>query len=216
MAKPTTTFLANITANDGANAGGSIGGVGDSSSEWLALDASADFIGWCGEEQQNGDATTGTIYPALIPASDSAEAAKTFIWDTSAVLLKQVPLAGTALGGQSGGATRYVFAMYFSGAIASLPYLECWDTAACNSTDDPVLNTSGTSLIYAIATTDAVPATSSWTGTALKGVTTRVALCSSIPTVAQNVYWNMKLVIPSTFVAETNNSLRFLVRYSYS
>lgn len=216
MAKPNTTLLVNITSNDGVNSGGASGGLGGSSSNWMVVNPVSDFIVWTGEEQQNNDSITGDIYPVPIPLTGATEGEKTFLWSDSLGVLKQIPLAGTAAGKQSGGDNRYVFAMYFDGATTSIPYLECWDNSNYLTADNPYLNTSGESCIRAVATTNSAPGSAVWLGTHLRGVVSRVALDDAAVSAAKNLYWNMKLSIPSGFAAATYTSARFVVRYLYS
>lgn len=216
MAAPTVTWLANITSNDGVNSGDATGGAGGSSSNWLVLDNSNDKFMFTSEEQNDGDSTSGTLYPVPIPSSGDKEAPKTFIWDNSASELKQVPLAGTTLGMQDGGNNRYVFCTHLSGATASTPYLEAWDSYARTSTDNEYLNHSGSSLIKAIGTTSAAPGSDTWSGVGLQGTTSRISLYTGAVPSAMNLYFNMKLVVPSTFTAQTYTSAIIGLRFLYS
>jgi hypothetical protein len=218
MAKPNTTWLYNNTTNDGANSGNASGGAGGSSSNWVVLDLANDKLMFLDTQQTDGDSRTGTKYPVIIPDTDSIEAPKTFVDDLSAAVFDQVPLAGTTAGGQSGGNTRYVFAIYFDGATAGIPYLEAWDTSAHATATDDFLGdgTPANSTIKAITTTDAVPGSATWSGTPLAGTTSRISLDTAALSAAKNLYFNIKQVIASTFTPQTNSSIVLTLRYLYS
>ena len=218
MAKPNTTWLYNNTANDGANSGNASGGAGGSSSNWVVLDRTNDKLMFLDTQQADGDSRTGTKYPAIIPDTSSIEVPKTFIDDLSAAIFDQVPLAGTTAGGQSGGNTRYVFAIYFDGATAGIPYLEAWDDDTHATCADDFLGdgTPANSTIKAVATTAAVPGSATWSGTPLAGTTSRVSLDTAALTVAKNLYFNIKQVIASTFTPQSNSSIVLTLRYLYS
>jgi len=219
MAQPNTYWLFNNTANDGANTGNATGGVGDLSSNWVVIDLTNDALAWCSEQQTDGDAISGTRYPVVIPDSGSNEAEKTFIKDNSALIFDQVSLAGTTAGGQSGGDTRYVFAIYFDGATAGIPYLEAWDdnTHAASSHNFLGGGTPANSSIRAITTTNAVPGSATWAGTPLAGESSRISLDTAALTVAKNLYFNIKqLVTQGTHTPGSSTSLVLTLRYLYS
>jgi len=218
MAQPTTTFLFNNTTNDGANSGNASGGAGGSSSNWVVIDLANDSLLFLDDQQDDGDSRSGTKYPVIIPSSGSLEAPKTFVDDYSAGVFDQVPLAGTTNGEQSGGNTRYVFAVYFDGATAGIPYLEAWNSDAHAASDDDFLGggTAGDSTLKAIATTAAVPGSATWAGTPLAGEASRVSLAAAALGSAQNVYFNIKQVIASTFAAQQDSGIVLTLRYLYS
>ncbi len=200
MAKPNVVILFNNTSNDGANTGNASGGAGGSGSNWVVMDLIADKILFLDSQQTDGDPRTGEKFPVIIPQSGSIEAPKTFVDDASAGIFDQVPLAGTSAGGQSGGDKRYVFAIFFDGPTAGIPYLEAWDNANHNSFESPFLGggTPANSTIRAIATTNAAPGSAIWAGTPLAGETSRIALDSAALNAAKNLYFNVKQLIPST------------------
>lgn len=218
MAKPNVTWLFNNTANDGANTGNASGGAGDASSNWVVIDLVNDTLLFLDSQQTDGDSRSGTKYPVIIPDSSSIEAPKTFIDDYSAGIFDQVPLAGTSAGGQSGGNTRYVFAVYFDGATAGIPYLEAWNDNTHAAADDDFLGdgTPADSTLRAIATTNAVPGSTTWAGTPLAGTSSRIALDTDALSGAKNLYFNIHQDIPSTFTPQTNSSIVLTLRYLYS
>lgn len=218
MAQPTTTFLYNNTANDGANSGNASGGAGGSSSNWVVIDLANDSLLFLDDQQTDGDSRSGTKYPVIIPAAGSLEAPKTFIDDYSAGIFDQVPLAGTTAGEQDGGNTRYVFAIYFDGATAGIPYLEAWNSNAHAASDDDFLGggTPANSTLIAIATTAAAPGSATWAGTPLAGDSNRISLAAAAIASAQNVYFNIKQVLASTFAPQSDSGIVLTLRYLYS
>lgn len=218
VAKPQTYWLWNNTINDGANTGNASGGAGASSSNWVVIDRVNDKLMFLDDQQTDGDSNTGNIYPVIIPAASSEESDKTFINDDSEDKLDQVNLAGTTDGGQNGGNTRYVFAIFFDGATATVPYLEAWDDSGHDSIEDDFLGggTPANSTLKAITTTNAVPGSGTWGGTALAGTDSRITLDTGALTTSKNLYFNLKQVIASTFTAQTDTSIVLALRFTYS
>lgn len=221
MAKPNTTFLYNNTANDGANSGNAAGGAGAGASNWVVIDLVNDALWWLDSQQADADPADGAIYPVIIPGAGSIEAPKTFVKDASqgtAGLLDQVPLAGTTAGGQSGGDTRYVFAIYFDGVTAGIPYLEAWNDNTHAASDHELLGagTPANSTYIAIATTAAAPGSATWTGTPLAGSGSRISLAAAALAGAQNVYFNIRRAIASTLSAQDATGIVLSLRYLYS
>lgn len=218
MTLPNTYWLYNNTSNDGANSGNASGGAGASSSNWVVLDLVNDSILFLDSQQTDGDSSSGTKYPIIIPAAGSLEAPKTFVKDNSASIFDQVPLAGTTAGGQSGGDTRYVFAIYFDGATAGIPYLEAWDSSSHATTADAFLGggTPANSTLLAITTTNAAPGSATWAGTPLAGTGSRISLDTGALGAAKNLYYNIKQLISSTFSPETSTAIVLTLRFLYS
>ena len=219
MAQPNTYWLWNNTTTDEANTGNASGGAGATTSLWTVVDLTNDALAFCSEQQTDGDASGGTRYPVIIPDSGSNEAEKTFMKDNSAVIFDQVPLAGTTAGGQSGGDTRYVFAIYFDGATAGIPYLEAWDdnTHATSAHNFLGGGTPANSSIIGITTTNAVPGSATWAGTPLAGASDRLSLDTAALTVAKNLYFNIKQVVTiGTHTPSSSTALVLTLRYLYS
>jgi len=219
MAQPNTYWLFNDTVNDGANSGNATGGVGALSSNWVVIDLTNDALAFCSEQQNDGDAVGGTRYPVVIPDTGSNEAEKTFIKDASTTFYAQVPLAGTTAGGQSGGDTQYVFAIYFDGETAGIPYLEAWDdnTHATSAHDFLGGGTPANSSLIGITTTSAVPGSATWAGTPLAGLTSRLSLDSAPLSAAKNLYFNLKQVVTQgTHSPGSTTDLVLTLRYLYS
>lgn len=218
MALPNTYWLFNNTANDGANNGNASGGAGASSSNWVVIDRTNDKLMFLDSQQTDGDSNSGTIYPVVIPSSGDIESDKTFINDDSESVLDQVKLAGTTNGDQNGGNTQYVFAIYFDGATATVPYLEAWDDNNHSTTTDDFLGagTPTNSTLKAIATTNAAPGSTTWSGTPLAGTGSRISLDSGALSGAKNLYFNIKQIIESTLSAQTDSSIVLTLRFTYS
>jgi hypothetical protein len=218
MALPNTYWLYNNTANEGVNSGNASGGAGGASSNWVVIDLVNDALLFLDAQQIDGDAISGTKYPIIIPESGSLEAPKTFVKDNSAAIYDQVPLAGTTAGEQSGGDTRYPFAIYFDGATVGIPYLEAWDDSDHLTAEHEFLGggTPADSTLLAIATTDAAPGSATWAGTPLAGADSRIELDDAALSGAQNVYFNIKQVIPSTFTPQSSSDLVLALRFLYS
>jgi len=218
MALPNTYWLYNNTVNDGANTGNATGGAGDASSNWVVIDLTNDLILFLDDQQTDGDPNSGTKYPVIIPDAGDLEAPKTFVDDDSESIFDQVPLAGTTNGEQSGGNTRYVFAIYFDGATAGIPTLEAWDDDTHATADDDFLGggTPADSTLLAIATTNAVPGSATWAGTPLSGTDSRIELDTAALSGAKNLYFNLKQVIPSTFTPQSDSDIVLTLRFLYS
>jgi hypothetical protein len=218
MSLPNTYWLFNNTANDGANTGNASGGAGDASSYWVVIDLVNDAILFLDDQQSDGDPNSGTKYPVIIPDSGNLEAPKTFVDDYSASIFDQVPLAGTTDGGQSGGNTRYVFAIYFDGATAGIPTLEAWNDNTHAAADDDFLGggTPANSTLLAVATTNGAPGSATWAGTPLSGTDSRIELDTAALSGAKNLYFNIKQVIPSTFTPQQDSDIVLTLRFLYS
>lgn len=211
MALPSVTILCNQSANDTP----CTNPAGDSN---FKIFDTGDSIWWRDGQQMHDDLFSGPQYPIIRPDSGSIEAPKTFQMDASADRYKQVPLAGTSAGGQNGGNTRYVFAAYFSGPTSGTPYLEAWKTSAHAQIDSKWLGggTPANSAIRAIATTNGAPGSSTWAGTPLAGEESYVALDAGPIESAKYLYWNMKLLIPSTFQPALDTNHVLAIRFLYS
>lgn len=218
MALPNTYWLFNNTVNDGANTGNASGGAGDASSNWVVIDLANDKIMFQDDQQTDGDNRTGTKYSLIIPNSGDLEAPKTFIDDFSEGIFDQVPLAGTTNGGQSGGDTRYVFAIYFDGATAGIPTIEAWNDNTHAEADKAFLGggTPANSTLKAVATTNGSPGSATWAGTPLSGTDSRIELDTAALAAAKNLYFNIKQVLDSAFTPQQDSDIVLTLRFLYS
>ncbi len=211
MPLPSVTILANKSTNDVA----CTNPAGDAN--FMVVD-SGDMLTWRDAQQLHNDAYSGVRYPVIRPSAGSLEAPKTFVVDSSEDKYIQVPLAGTTGGVQNGGNTRYVLAAYVSGATAGIPYLECWNTNQHALANNAFLGggTPASSTIRAIATTNGAPGSTTWAGTPMSGTDSRIALDTAALTGAKYLYWNVKMVIPSTFEAQQLLTAVMALRILYS
>jgi hypothetical protein len=128
---------------------------------------------------------------------------------------------------------RYSFMFSFDGPTSTEPQLEAWDDSNHNSTIKYVLGgddvspteTPANSMVKAVCTTDSLPGVS-WVGTALAGdETARVLKLNNgngaLPDLesaesSQELYANIKVVIPAAFDTPAVESFLFVLRYCYS
>lgn len=216
MARPIVNLLFNLNASDVVCSNP----AGDAN--WLLL-ATGDYLVWRDGQQASGDLLSGLSYPVVIPETGVGEAPKLFLADYSAGTYKHVYLAGTETGGYYGGNTRYVCAAWFSGATATIPYLEAYDddthaTWACAALGD---GTPANSVFKAVCTTNAAPGSTTWTGTPLAGTASHLALDTAALTTSKYLYWNMKHVTDATMSAWSaadwsNNDLVLTIHYTYA
>lgn len=213
--RPTVNILVNISGNDVACSNP----AGDSN--FVLLEA-GDYLVWKDSQQMGGNSISGISYPVLIPETGSLEASKLFLADASLGQLRQVVLAGTSLS-NGGGNKRYVCCAWFSGATSTVPYLEAYDNNAHVTSESAPLGSGvpADSCFKAIATTNAAPGLATWTGTALSGATSRIALDTGALTAAKFLYWNMKQIITSTMVSWSsedwyNADIVFAIHFTYA
>jgi hypothetical protein len=122
---------------------------------------------------------------------------------------------------------RYVFAFSFDGATASEPQLECWDDSDHDSTDYHVLGngTPANSMVKGVCTTSSLPG-ASWAGTPLAGSGAANILklndgngaLGDLPSgeTSQELYANLKIVIPGGYATPAVEPFIFTVRYTWS
>jgi len=215
MSRPSVNILVNISPNDVACSNP----AGDSN--FLLLGA-GDYLVWRDLQQNDGDLLSGVGYPVIIPEAGTSEAPALFLADNSAGTYRQVVMAGTSLA-VYGGDKRYVCCAWFSGATASIPYLEMYDDDSHATWESKPLGdgTPANSLFRAIATTNATPGSATWSGTPLAGTDSRIALDTGVLTGAKYLYWNMKHILTSAMAAWAaaewyNNDLVFSIHFTYN
>ena len=125
-----------------------------------------------------------------------------------------------------GANSKYVFAFSFDGATATEPQLEAWDDDTMLTANKNVLGagTPANSMVKAVCTTVALPGTN-WVGTAIAGSgSTRVVklnagngALSVLPsgTVSQELYANIKIVIPVNYTVPAIETWSLVCRYSF-
>ena len=215
MARPTVNILVNISADDVACSNP----AGDSN---FVLLGSGDYLVWRDSQQLGNDPLSGVGYPVIIPGTGTSEASKLFLADYSEGIYQQVILAGTSLA-DSGGNYRYVCCAWFSGATATIPYLEAYDDNTHATWESKPLGdgTPANSLFKAVCTTNGLPGSATWAGTPLAGTDSRVALDTGALTGASYLYFNIKHILDSAMSAWStadwyNNDLVFSIHFTYS
>lgn len=119
---------------------------------------------------------------------------------------------------------RYVFCFSFDGATASEPQLEAWDDSDHDSSDNHVLGngTPANSFVKAVCTTSSLPG-ASWAGSAIAGANVLQlndgngalgALASG--ETSQELYANLKIVIPQAYATPGAETFVLTVRYTWS
>ena len=211
MSKPNVTLLVNNSTNDIACSDP----AGDSN---FIVYATGDKLTWRSTQQSNGDLISGNAYPPVASASEGVEAPKTFLKDASTGLYKQIPLAGTINGGQSGGDTRYVFALYIDAATAGIPQLEAWNANTHLQANSVFLGGGNPtmSVLKAIKTTNGSPGIGGWAGTALSGLDSYVPLDTVALAAPKFLYFNMRMLIPSGFGSQADLNHVLTCRLLYS
>ncbi len=193
MGAPAITILWNSTSNNVANTGGASG-----DSNWKIFNNTNDQIAFLGGGTDDQDPNTGKDV-FVIPESGNQEAPKQFVNDYSASKWDRVFLAGSDADQGGGGNYRFAYAAYVDGTTASAPVLQAWDSTTHTTTNLAVLG-SGTpadSMIRAVSTRAVAPG-ASWAGTPIAGASNTVALDTTAITNSENLYWNMRLLVPST------------------
>jgi hypothetical protein len=121
---------------------------------------------------------------------------------------------------------QYVFCFSFDGATANEPQLEAWDNSNHDTFDKNVLGlgVEGDSMIKAVCTTGTLPG-ASWVGTAIAGNSaTRVVKLNdgngALPELesgetSQELYANIKIVIPQDYATPAVESFILTVRYTW-
>ena len=119
---------------------------------------------------------------------------------------------------------RYVYGFSFDGATASEPQLEAWDNSSHNTTDTHQLGngTPANSFVKAVCTTASLPG-ASWAGSALAGANVLQlnngnGALGSLPsgTSSQELYANLKMVIPTAYATPAAETYVLTVRYTWS
>jgi len=195
MPAPSVTILYNNSRNDLANSGGS-----DGDANWKPLDAINDRISFLNSTVYDGDSNASRAL-FKIPESGNVEIPKQCVSRYAEGIWKRVYLAGSDLEDGSGGNYQHVYGAYIDGTSNSAPVLQAWDSTAVSTFALEVLGngTPANSMIKAIATTDGVPG-EEWVGIPLAGDggDNSIALDDGPVTSPKMIYWNMRMVVPST------------------
>jgi len=195
MSAPNLTVLWNSSQNDTVNTGGASGDA-----DWELFDPINDKIGFLGSGTNDQDSNSSKDV-FIIPESGNQEVPKQFINDYSESKWDRVWLAGSDADQGGGGNYRYAFGAYIDGTTASTPILQAWDSTSHDSYNLEVLGAGvpANSMLRAVKTTDGAPGVG-WAGTPLAGDgdSNSIALSTGAIIAPQMVYWNMRLLVPSS------------------
>ena len=193
---------------------------------YIVMDLDNDYLIWT-----EGDATVKDKMTAK-PTAEQLNAAATLIDpDTAKTVAKCLLMDDSGLGGYytrlvvgMGLNKRFVFGFSFDDATASEPVLEAWDDSNHDSTDNHVLGagTPADSMVKAVCTTNSLPGSASWVGTAIAGANTlelndgNGALAAPASGETTELYANVKIVIPAAYATPAVETFVLTVRYTYS
>jgi len=181
--------------------------VGSTGATWVSVDPNYDVLIFSGGSILGGGVSDGDAIPTesllnryavQLDAVNPVVVPKYFLADYSVNLLKEVKLAGNQN-------KQHVFAAQFSGATATEPTLEAWDTSSMDTIISPALGagTPNASWYKVISTNLGLPG-SNWTGVSLAGAGLSNVLLmnngSGPLSVASILYFNFKIVIPGGYV----------------
>jgi len=196
MTCPNITILWNSTNVDSPNEAGPGGTPGT----WNVFDTVNDQMSFLGSGTVDQDPTSSKDV-FVIPESGSQEVPKQFIKDYSESKWDRVWLAGSNANSGGGGNYKFAYGAYIDGTSASVPQLMCFDSTTHTTYDLEVLGsgTPANSMIRAVSTRYAAPG-DSWAGTPLAGSggSNIVALDTTAITAPQMLYWNMRMLVPSS------------------
>ena len=195
MSAPTVIFLYNNSQNDTPNTGGASG-----DDNWKVFQSVNDKLAFLGEDTSDQDPNTSKSVFS-IPESGSQEPPRTFVNNYLESRWDRIFLAGSNANQGGGGNYQHVCGFYIDGTTSQAPQLECWDSTSHSTYNLEVLGsgTPANSLIRAISTTDALPG-DEWAGTPLAGDggANSITLTTGAIASSQMVYFNLRLLIPST------------------
>ena len=196
MPAPTITFLYNHSEDNLPNSGYASG-----DSRWTPMDPVNDEITFLSDEVEDGDSILSKS-PFSIPDSGSQEAPRIFVRNYAEGTWDRVWLAGSNANQGGGGNYKYAFGAYIDGTSQSSIILQAWDSTARETSHNLQVLGSGTpanSMLRAVSTTSGSPG-DEWAGTPLAGdgALNTVALTTGGVVNPQMVYFNVRLLIPST------------------
>jgi len=196
--------------------------------DYIALDLANDYLIWT-----EGDSTVKDLMTHEPIASELNAAATKIDPDVPKTVAKCLLMDDSHDVGGSyythlvkgiGLNKRYVFAFSFDGATASEPQLEAWDNSSHNSIANHALGagTPANSFVKAVCTTASLPG-ASWAGSALAGANIlqlnngngALAELASGET-SQELYANLKMVIPAAYATPAAETFVLTVRYTWS
>lgn len=194
---------------------------GETGADYLDLNLTNDYLIWTAGSSAVADGedepTENELNNAstIIDESSDVEVEHCLAFDYSGNILEEVEGIGEN--------KRFVFAFSFDGATANEPQLEAWDDSNHNTVNKNVLGveTGIDSFVKAVCTTLGLPG-ASWSGTAIAGndvllLNNGNSALSELATgeTSQELYANIKIVIPTDYDTPAVESFVLTVRYTY-
>ena len=195
---------------------------GSSGATFVDMDLTNDYLIWSagstavadGQDEPTPDELNNA---STIITDEDVTVAHCLLYDYSEGLLDEVE--------GMGGNYRYSFCFSFDGATASEPQLEAWDDENHNSTDKHVLGgISGyDSFVKGACTTAGAPG-AGWAGSAMAGSSDILLLNNGSGALdsldsgetSQELYANLKIVIPADYPTPAVEEFVFTVRYTWN
>lgn len=195
--------------------------------DYIELDLTNDYLIWTAGSATVTDLMTHEPTPAELNEAASIIDASLPVTVSKCLLMDYSHNVGgsyyTHLVKGMGDNKQYVFAFSFDGATATEPQLEAWDDSSHTTFAKNVLGlgTAINSFIKAVCTT-LLPPGSSWAGVPVAGSSNVIllnagngALTTPGSGLNNNLYANIKIVIPANYSTATAESFVLTVRYAY-
>lgn len=196
--------------------------------DYILVDLTNDYLIWT-----KGDATVKDLMTHE-PTASELNAAAEVISDSVDVMMTLCLLMDYShnIGGTfythkvigMGENKQYVYCFSFDGATATEPQLEAWDTSGHTTTDKHVLGagTPASSMVKGKCTTITAPG-ASWAGTPIAGASNVIllnatdgALSDPGSGLTNDLYCNLKIVLPTDYSTPSVETFVFTVRYTYA
>jgi len=196
-------------------------------SHYIILDLDYDYIIWTAgsatvKDKMTAEPTEEELIDASSIIDDLSDVTVTYAMVMDYSHSYQAGIYTHVIDGMGETNKRYVFGFSFDDDTASEPQLEAWDDDTHTTTDNNCLGgLSGyDSFVHATVTTFNVPA---WSGTALSGSGSVLLLnagtgaLDDVPSgqTTQELYANVRVIIPAAFPTPAFETFVLTVRYSY-
>ena len=183
----------------------------DSPAKYIKFEDSADKLVFS-ETQPVSMSESDLDAAQTIISGHIKEIANLYLWDNSAGIFRNIPLAGSS-------ASRYVFCLHMTGSDGTLsePKLQIWDdnthttnNLVCLGEGNPLL-----SFIHVIETRIGGTTPPSWTGTLISGDTSLGLNGGESLTEVMDLYFNLYVKIPADVASQEKENPVFCFRYLY-
>lgn len=189
----------------------------DSGSTWAVIDTDNDYLIFSNGSTAVNDGedipTQSELQSAGMVLNGTQQIVdRYFLADVGSDILQEIFLMGNTT-------NRYVMAFSFDGATATEPVLELWDDSGLDTITSTTLGagTPSSSWWKAICTTSSAPG-SDWTGTSLAGSGSGYYLNlnngNGALASADDLYCNLKVVIPATATSGISATPVFAVKFA--